>query len=199
MIARTRQEVRDLLKSWKAGRSRTIVAIDHSNVRRWQDALGWEVSISDLGRMAVSLSAQTRLRRFYCAADFGPDWRSAKLRAHSKELITAATASGFEAVAKRVKYIREADGYVSKCDLDVEIATDLFALKDSYDRIVLFSGDGDFMPALAYLHREHGKEIVVVGAAGTLGRELFDAHAGGVVSTILYADDLKHHLDGWWG
>jgi len=120
------------------------------------------------------------------------------LREHSKELITAATVSGFETVAKRVKYIREPEGYVTKCDLDIEVVIDLVALKDNYDRIVLFSGDGDFMLALAHLNQEHGKEIVVISAVGRLGREIFDAHAKGIVSAIIYADDLKYQLDGWW-
>lgn len=198
MIARTPQEIRGLVEHWRPHRERTIVAIDHSNVRRWQDALGWEVSVPDLGNMAKSFANQSSLRRFYCAADFGPDWRSMDLREHSKDLITTVTTSGFEAVAKRVKYIRDPEGTVRKCDLDIEIVTDLFALKDAYDRIVLFSGDGDFAPAVAHLNQEHGKDIVVIGAAGMLGREIFDAHEKGIVSTLIYADDLKHQLDGWW-
>ena len=198
MIARTPGDVRTLLQRWRLYRARTIVAVDYSNVRRWQDTLGWEVNLADLGRMASSLSEFTRLRRLYCAADFGPNWRSMHLKAHSQELITQATTSGFEVVAKRVKYIREEGGYVSKCDLDIEIATDLFALKRSYDRIILFSGDGDFVPALAHLNRRAGKTIVIVAAVGSLGREFIDAHAQGVVSAIIYADDLKHHLDGFW-
>ena len=152
----------------------------------------------DLGRTASSFARFTRLRRLYCAADFGPNWRSVDMKVHSKDLITKATISGFEVVAKRVKYIREEGGYVTKCDLDIEIATDLFALQKSYDQIVLFSGDGDFVPALTHLNRRHGKEIVVVAAVGSLGREFIDAHAQGVISAIIYADDLKHHLDGFW-
>jgi hypothetical protein len=31
-----------------------------------------------------------------------------------------------------------------------------------------------------------------------LGREIFDAHQHGTVSTLVYADDLKQQLDGWW-
>ena len=199
MIARTAQEIRELFERWRSRRSRTIVAIDHSNVRRWEDRLGWEVSVTDLGRMAGSFASHRALRRFYCAADFGPDWRATGLRGHSEELVTTATASGFQVIGKRVKYLREPDRYVSKCDLDIEIVTDLFALREAYGRIVLFSGDGDFVPALTHLHQEHGKEIAIIGAAGSLGREVFDAHTKGVVSTIIYADDLKRHLDGWWG
>lgn len=148
--------------------------------------------------MAQSFASQAHLRRFYCAADFGPDWRAKDLLPHSRTLAAAATAAGFTPVTKRVKYIRRDEGHVSKCDLDIDIATDLFSLRDSYDRVVLFSGDGDFVPALTHLSRNHGKEIVVIGAAGTVGREIFDAHGAGVISTIIYADDLKYQLDGWW-
>lgn len=159
MIVRTPQEIRRLIERWGPNRSRTIVAVDYSNVHRWQDTLGWEVSVADLGRMACSFASYSSLRRLYCAADFGPDWRSMDLREHSKDLITTVTASGFEAVAKRVKYIRDPEGTVRKCDLDIEIITDLFAMKEAYDRIVLFSGDGDFMPALAHLNRSTARRL----------------------------------------
>jgi uncharacterized LabA/DUF88 family protein len=82
--------------------------------------------------------------------------------------------------------------------LDIEIATDLFAHRKAYDRVVLFSGDGDFAPMLAHLRRRYHKEVVVVAAVGSLGRELVDAHAQGIVSTLVYADDLRHQLDGFW-
>jgi hypothetical protein len=110
MIARTPQEVRDLLGNGRRARLRTLVAIDYSNVRRWGDTLGWDINVRNLGRMARSFSEPIFLRRFYCAADFGPDWRSKALRVHSTALIAEATASGFEVVVKRVKFMQEEGG-----------------------------------------------------------------------------------------
>ena len=199
MIPKTQPEIRQFFEDWRPHRDRTIVVVDYSNVRRWRDTLGWDVSIPDLGRMATLFSKHQSLRRFHCAADFGPKAGSMCLSQHSADLIASAEVCGFGVVAKRVKYIRDPgrpSGYVSKCDLDVDIATDLFAQRDAYDRIVLFSGDGDFVRALTYLHQEYGKESVVVSAVGARAQEIIDAHAASVVSAIIYADDLKLRLDG---
>lgn len=137
------------------------------------------------------------LRRFHCAVDFGRDPRSRRPKRHSKRLIETARESGFDVVTKRVKYINDPEqpsGYLAKCDQDVDIVTDLFQHRDAYDRIVLFSGDGDFVPALAHLHKSGGKESVVVSAREACAFEVVDAHANGITSAVIYAEDLKHAL-----
>lgn len=99
---------------------------------------------------------------------------------------------------KRVKYIRtpaNVYGFEKKCDLDVEMAVDLIRERDNYDTIVLFSGDGDLVTALRYLHEAYRKKAMVVAARGHIGREIIDAHREGVIEEILYADDLEYRLN----
>lgn len=57
-----------------------------------------------------------------------------------------------------------------KCDFDVEIARDAFNLSDSFETLILFSGDGDYA-ALAEDLIAKGKKVIVVFAPGHKGRE----------------------------
>jgi uncharacterized LabA/DUF88 family protein len=52
--------------------------------------------------------------------------------------------NGFYLVTKQIKEF----GDERKGNLDVEIAIDMIELADKVDRVVLFSGDGDFAPVL---------------------------------------------------
>jgi elongation factor P hydroxylase len=79
--------------------------------------------------------------------------------------------------------------------LCVEMAVDLIRLRDQYDTIVLFSGDGDLVYALRYLKDEFGKAAYVFGARGHIGREVMDATKEGVVTRPLFADGFAARLD----
>ena len=43
--------------------------------------------------------------------------------------------------------------------------------KDNFDRVVILSGDGDFLPVLKYL-REVGKEVIVLARGPRTAREI---------------------------
>lgn len=47
----------------------------------------------------------------------------------------------------------------------------MFRSIDKFDTFIIFSGDGDFAPAVQYL-REIGKNVVVVSRSNKLGREI---------------------------
>lgn len=99
---------------------------------------------------------------------------------------------------ERVKYIHEVhnpSGFSKKCDLDVEMTIDLIKMRDNYDTIILFSGDGDLMCAAKYLKDEYGKECYTFGARGHVGREVMDAKAAGDVLDIFYAEDFEYRLN----
>lgn len=116
----------------------------------------------------------------------------------SNGIITRANMNSLEVITKRVKYIHSADnvhGFEKKCDLDVEMAVDLIKERDNYDTIVLFSGDGDLMYAIKYLHEQYDKDCLVFGARDHVGREVFDAKNEGAVSKILFVEDFKYRLN----
>lgn len=61
--------------------------------------------------------------------------------------------------------------YSQKANLDIEIVVDMFNTVDQYDRVVLFSGDGDFERAIELL-RSKSTHITVVSTEGMIAREL---------------------------
>lgn len=73
------------------------------------------------------------------------------------------------------EYYDDVSGRFSqKANLDIEIVVDMFNTVDQYDRVVLFSGDGDFERAIELL-RSKNTHITVVSTDGMIARELRNA------------------------
>lgn len=64
--------------------------------------------------------------------------------------------------------------YSQKANLDIEIVVDMFNTVEQYDRVILFSGDGDFERAIELL-RSKSTHITVVSTEGMIARELRNA------------------------
>lgn len=64
--------------------------------------------------------------------------------------------------------------YSQKANLDIEIVVDMFNTVDQYDRVFLFSGDGDFERAIELL-RSKNTHITVISTEGMIARELRNA------------------------
>lgn len=64
--------------------------------------------------------------------------------------------------------------YSQKANLDIEIVVDMFNTCEQYNRVVLFSGDGDFERAIELL-RSKNTHITVVSTEGMIARELRNA------------------------
>ena len=64
--------------------------------------------------------------------------------------------------------------YSQKANLDIEIVIDMFNTVEQYDRVILFSGDGDFERAIELL-RSRNTHITVVSTDGMIARELRNA------------------------
>jgi len=88
------------------------------------------------------------------------------------------------------EYYDDSSGRVSqKANLDIEIVVDMFNTVDQYDRVILFSGDGDFERAIELL-RGKNTHITVVSTEGMIARELRNA-------TDRYIDlnDIREHIE----
>ncbi|OUC14965.1 MAG: NYN domain-containing protein [Alkalinema sp. CACIAM 70d] len=73
------------------------------------------------------------------------------------------------------EYYDDSSGrYSQKANLDIEIVVDMFNTVELYDRVVLFSGDGDFERAIELL-RCKNTHITVVSTEGMIARELRNA------------------------
>ncbi|MBC6424468.1 MAG: NYN domain-containing protein [Hormoscilla sp. SP5CHS1] len=73
------------------------------------------------------------------------------------------------------EYYDDSSGRFSqKANLDIEIVIDMFNTVEQYDRVILFSGDGDFERAIELL-RSKSTHITVVSTEGMIARELRNA------------------------
>jgi len=192
------REINIFLERQSDTQDRNIVIIDFSNVDRWERSLGWPIGIKELSHLVKHLSVGHKyLRRFYYGEDYGPSNNSTRMKPWSKMVHEKAGAYGFEIITKRVKYIPDPNyktGYLSKCNLDVEMAVDLVKDSGQYDKIFLFSGDGDMAYVLRYLQEALGKSSIIFCARDHLGKELIDAHRDGIIEKICFVEDFEYRL-----
>jgi uncharacterized LabA/DUF88 family protein len=79
--------------------------------------------------------------------------------------------------------------YSQKANLDIEIVVDMFNTVEQYDRVVLFSGDGDFERAIELL-RSKSTHITVVSTEGMIARELRNA-----TDRYLDLNTIRDHIE----
>jgi uncharacterized LabA/DUF88 family protein len=93
------------------------------------------------------------------------------------KFFTVLKKTGYKLITKPLKVITEADeakGDIRKANFDVEIAMDAVALFESYETLVLFSGDSDFDYMIKRL-RKKGKKVVVVSSRYHISKELIES------------------------
>jgi uncharacterized LabA/DUF88 family protein len=79
---------------------------------------------------------------------------------------------GYKLVLKPVKTFEDEDGNpVRKANCDVDLAFYLMRDKSAFERTIILSGDGDFLPVLKFL-RESKKEVLILSRAPRTAREI---------------------------
>ena len=79
---------------------------------------------------------------------------------------------GYKLCLKPVKLYEQDDGTTKrKANCDVDMAFHLMKERDSFDRAVVLSGDGDFLPGLTYL-KAKGKDMVILGRSERTAKEI---------------------------
>ncbi len=79
---------------------------------------------------------------------------------------------GYELHLKPVKLYEQEDGTTKrKANCDVEMTFYLMKEKDNFDRVIILSGDGDFLPVLKHL-KNQGKEIIILARGPRTAREI---------------------------
>lgn len=79
---------------------------------------------------------------------------------------------GYKLVLKPVKTYNDEDGNpLRKANCDVDMTLALTTEKDSFERAIVLSGDGDFLPVLKHL-RENKKEVLVLSRGQRTAREI---------------------------
>ena len=79
---------------------------------------------------------------------------------------------GYELYLKPVKLYEQDDGTTKrKANCDVDMTFYLMKEKDNFEKAVILSGDGDFLPVLKYL-RGIGKEVIILARGPRTAREI---------------------------
>lgn len=79
---------------------------------------------------------------------------------------------GYQLLLKPVKMYTRPDGSTErKANCDVDMAFYLMKEQGKFDRVLILSGDGDFLPVLKYL-RKCGKEVIVLARGRRTAREI---------------------------
>ncbi|MBI4066876.1 NYN domain-containing protein [Candidatus Gottesmanbacteria bacterium] len=79
---------------------------------------------------------------------------------------------GYKLLLKPVKLYHLEDGSTQrKANCDVDMAFYLMKEKDNFNRVLVLSGDGDFLPVLKYL-RKTGKVVIVLARGERAAKEI---------------------------
>ena len=79
---------------------------------------------------------------------------------------------GYNLILKPVKVFYDSEGLPTrKANCDVDMAFYLMRDRNSFERVLILSGDGDFLPVLKFL-KENKKEVLVLARANRTAREM---------------------------
>ncbi|MCX6787403.1 MAG: NYN domain-containing protein [Candidatus Kaiserbacteria bacterium] len=79
---------------------------------------------------------------------------------------------GYQLVLKPVKTYEDEEGNpIRKANCDVDMAFYLMKHKNTFDRVVVLSGDGDFLPVLKHL-RKNNKKVYVLARSKRTAKEI---------------------------
>jgi uncharacterized LabA/DUF88 family protein len=79
---------------------------------------------------------------------------------------------GYELYLKPIKLYEQDDETTKrKANCDVDMAFHLMKDKDQFDRVIILSGDGDFLPVMKFLRKED-KEVLVMARGPRTAREI---------------------------
>jgi len=98
---------------------------------------------------------------------------------------------GYKLYIKPVKLYREINGSVKKkANCDVEMTYYLMKEKDKLSRMVILSGDGDFLSVLKYL-KESGKEIIILARGSRTAKEIKQFAGGNFRDFVRLQKDIE--------
>lgn len=153
-----------MLKEFVKGK--VYVFIDEENVFYTQKSLGWRISYEKLmDYFKAECGADLK-----CFVYKGVDENNYK----QKKFLDLLDINGYIVRTKAIKKIRTGkSSYKWKNNLDVELALEMVDLINSYDSVVLMSGDSDFAAPLIRI-KNRNKNIVVISSRGRISRELLE-------------------------
>lgn len=178
-------------------KGRTFIVIDWANVYGWFEHLRWKISPEKMYRYLRSYEEIEKINFYFGielqnqkSVDFQKEIKEIGYTLVSKEVKWVPVSLDKSHFKKRVKELTELFDRINgqnqnfeklqdlvarpvlrrKCDFDVEITMDIMRAKDTFDSIILFSGDGDYKAACEYL-LDNKKQVIVIHPFGVRGKE----------------------------
>ncbi len=151
----------------KFTKGRVYVFIDAENVFYTQRTLGWKISYEKLIQYLQKECGGDVKCFLYTGKDDGSRGQ--------QKFLDMLEINGYVVRTKSIKKIRRHDGtYKWKNNLDIELAFEMFRIKERYDTLILFSGDSDFSTPLDALKYEEHKTIIACSTRGHISKELLE-------------------------
>ena len=91
-----------------------------------------------------------------------------------------------------MKLYHQEDGSTQrKANCDVDMAFHLMKEKDNFERVLVLSGDGDFLPVLKYL-KGIGKEVIILARGPRTAREIRQFAGNNFRDFVRLEKDIKY-------
>lgn len=142
-----------------------MLVIDGDNLYKCQrDHLNWWIDPDKLKQWCSQFGEIEKAIYYASVYDDVTEGREKFFRALSH--------MGYSLAIQKVKHITQKDGTIKdKGSMDVRMATDVCMSIDTFDMLILVSGDGDFVPVVQAI-QSRGKLIRVISYHEVLARDL---------------------------
>ena len=150
-----------MIKKFDFGKA--AVFIDAANILYSQKTLNWKI---DFQKLKDFFNKNGKIISF--------NYYTGIIKTNKKQnqFLKKLQSYGYNVFTKEVKFIKlQNNRYLSKGNLDVELALDAYRLKKDYKSLILFSGDSDFSYLIDLLKKD-AKRIFVFSTRGHISKEL---------------------------
>jgi uncharacterized LabA/DUF88 family protein len=162
----------------------TYAFIDASNIIYGARAEGWFI---DYKKLFDYLKKKFKVSKIYFY--FGKNDKNTK----QVKFLQKLKSFGYTLRAKQIKWY----GRRMKANCDVDLTMDMLLLKGKYNRAVVLTGDGDFLPLFEHL-KKIGKKITIIAFSKRTSQDLKRFAGGDFIglSNERYLLERKHKK---WG
>lgn len=137
---------------------RTYAFVDASNIIYGARAEGWFI---DLKKLITYLKNKFKTKKVFFY--YGKDSKSPEKEKFLKKL----ESFGYILRVKEIKRF----GNKSKANCDVDLTIDALLYLDEYERAIILSGDGDFLP-LYQVMKKRKKTVIIISSPKRTAREI---------------------------
>lgn len=173
---------------------RTAIFVDCENIRLIG---GWGMRYERLREYAECGGHEVVRANAYVAQDVERAASDSAYRLRTDEYFATLRSHGFKLVRKSVRRFKEDDGTVTmKANADMELAVDALLQSANVDRVILCTGDGDFVRLVTAL-QDQGRRVEVIAfdnVSGDLQAAADVYRCGYLVDGLLPREDCDEKI-----